>query len=420
MSPFAPRAAALAALVVAVGCGDRPTPSEPIRGDPPRPVAGSDAPSQRVSRQQVTNELLARRFAIALRDDAFRATVARSLKQSRMPEGKIHLQGFLGGNRGAMRHRLAELSAESHSAIDADLSASPALEIYLPVPQHRSAWRGDLNVLVATADRDGDAPIAFTPAGQRLVLDPDRPPHTPVIALGRAESRFGEPGLAFNQCAGCFQDPSGGGSGSGGSGGGTPSLTSGGLYMTYATFDQTFESWLKGDPEFEVHILGQDGGSNRMTSYQCAGEKAGGPYQFDQNSTTWSGSVLLFSQAELNAYKAQYPNQGVRVFVLEDDDGACVIKTDSARVDRMFQQIVATYGDLTGGKDTTLFSVKTFKKAFSVLKLLQSVWSVITTADDVVGTAIEDAVAGEYHPGANWIVKGENTITHGALRLEMR
>ena len=177
---------------------------------------------------------------------------------------------------------------------------------------------------------------------------------------------------------------------------------------------------MKGDPEFEVHILGQDGTSGAMKSYQCAGEKAGAPYQFDQNSTEWSGSVLLFSQAQLDSYKAQHPGQAVRVFVVEDDDGPCVIKTDSARVARMFQQILTTYGDLTAGKDTTLISVKSFKKATSLLQLLKTAWSFITTQDDVVGNAIEDVVAREYFPGANWIVKGENTITNGAIRLEMR
>lgn len=43
----------------------------------------------------------------------------------------------------------------------------------------------------------------------------------------------------------------------------------------------------------------------------------------------------------------------------------------------------------------------------------------ITTQDDIVGNAIEDVVAREYFPNANWIVKGENTITNGAIRLEM-
>lgn len=411
MSPFVHRAAALAALLVLAACGDRPTPSEPNRDGPPD-ISVGQAPGLGVSRLQLTNERLARRFALALRDDGFRAIVLRSLRTSSVPEGKVHLQRFLDGNRAALRHRLAELASEPQSAVDADLAGSPAIEIYLPVPEHRLRWRGDLNVLVATAEWDRDAPVAFDPTGQRVLLDPNHPPATPVIALGRAETRFPEAGLASTQCETCLDPGSGGGA--------TAPPTGTGLYMTYAKFAQTFEGWLKGDPEFEVHILGQVGTSNVMTSYQCAGELAGGPYAFDQNSTTWSGSVLLFSQSALNSYKAQHPNQAVRVFVVEDDDGACAIKTDSARVDRMFQQIVATYGDLTGGKDSTIFSVKTFKKAFSVLKLVKSVWSVITTADDVVGTAIEDSVAREYVPGANWIVKGENTITYGAIRLEMR
>jgi hypothetical protein len=411
MSPFAARAAVMTALLVAAACNDRPAPSEPSRDIPPDIASSWEAPPQGGSRQQATNERLARRFAIALRDDEFRATVVRSLEHSAVPEGKVHLQGFLDGNRGAMRQRLAELAGEPRSSIDRDVAESPALEIYLPVPEHRLRWPGDLNILVATAEQDRDAPVAFSPDGSRFLLDPDHPPDTPVIALGLAEAQFTEPGIAFLECETCF---------GGGGGGGSPSVTSAGLYMTYAKFDQTYEGWLKGDPEFEVHILGQDGSSNAMKSYQCAGEKAGAPYQFDQNGTVWTGSVLLFSQAQLDAYKAQHPNQAVRVFILEDDDGACVIKTDSARVDRMFQQLVATYGDLTGGKDSTIVSVKTFKKAFSLLKLLKSAWSVITTQDDVIGTAIEDVVARESAPNANWIVKGENTITHGALRLEMR
>jgi hypothetical protein len=48
------------------------------------------------------------------------------------------------------------------------------------------------------------------------------------------------------------------------------------------------------------------------------------------------------------------------------------------------------------------------------------VWSFITTQDEFVGTAVQDAVAGEYKAGYNWIVKGENNITNGALKLVMR
>src|ERR1041384_2784840 len=112
---------------------------------------------------------------------------------------------------------------------------------------------------------------------------------------------------------------------------------------------QPIEGWLKGDPEFEVHILGQDGTSGAMKSYQCAGAQAGGPYTFDQNEKTWSGSVLLFSQAQIDAYRAAHPGQALRVFVVEDDDGACQIKTDSTRVAQLFKDLQAVYGAWTAG-----------------------------------------------------------------------
>ena len=67
-----------------------------------------------------------------------------------------------------------------------------------------------------------------------------------------------------------------------------------------------------------------------------------------------------------------------------------------------------------------MWTIKTFTKALSLLSFLKTAWSAITTQDDLVGNAIEDSVAHEYFPGANWIVKGENNVTNGALRLEMR
>lgn len=416
MSSLALRAAFIAALLITAACADRPTPLEPAHAPPASlPVTPS--------LQQARNERLARRFAIALRNDDFRAMVARTLAASTEREGKVHLQRFLDGGSGAVRHQLAVLAGEPEADIDSDLIGSPAIEIYLPVPEHRQRWRGGLDVLVATAERDQDRPVAYDPSGRIHLLDADRPPSTPVIALGRSESRFTETTLPyFDGCFTCDDGGFTGGDPTGGGGtgtGGGPSIVSAGLYMTYAKFNEKFESWLKGDPEFEVHILGQDGSTSAMKSYQCAGEKAGAPYQYDQNNLEWSGSVLLFSQAQLDAYKVQHPGQAVRVFVVEDDDGACVIKTDSARVSKLFQQLATTYGDLTGGKDTTLLSVKTFKKAQSLFQLLKAIWSIITTQDDVVGNAIEDAVAHEYFPTANWVVKGENNITNGAIRLEM-
>ncbi len=425
MSSFVRRAAAVSALLAAAGCADRPSPLEPGAGRVPLAAApGVGAPG--ASLQKGRHERLARRLAVALRDASFRAMVFQTLQRSPLREGKVHLQRFLAEEQGRNRHRLSELSAESEAAVGADLDTSGPIEVYLPVPEHRRRWRGDGNVLVATAESDHDVPVAYDVGGQRRLLDPNRPPGVPVIALGGAEVDFAAAESAHAPCITCDEDPDAitGGTVGGGTagGGGATTVASGptGLYMTYAKFNSTFEGWLKGEPEFEVHILGQDGTSSTMKSYQCAGEKAGGPYSFDQNSKEWSGSVLLFSQAQLDAYQAEHPGQSVRVFVLEDDDGACQIKMDSSRVAKLFQQLVQTYGALTGGKDDKLFSVKTFTKAVSLLNLFKSAWSVITTQDDLVGNAIEDSVAREIWPGANWIVKGENTITNGALRLEMR
>jgi hypothetical protein len=404
------RAAPAAALIILAACAESSTPLDPAPGVPPAGVAPGFLQADRPE-QAARHERLARRLARALRDDQFRDALYRELWSSRVREGKIHLQRFLAPGSLA-RQRLAELNEETPQGVGADLESSGAIEVYLPVPAHRASWHGGSEILVATAESDREAPIAFDVGGQRRTLDPARPPAQPVIALGRAETDF-TPRLAASTCiTGCDEEA--------GSGGGTPLVSTPGLYMTYASFTQTFEGWLKGSPEFEVHILGQDGSSTAMKSYQCAGAQAGGPYQYDQNDKQWSGSVLLFSQTQLDAFKAAHPTHSIRVFLLEDDDGACAIKLDSTRVATLFKQLQTVYGSLTGGKDENLFSLKTFVKAASLLNLFKSGWSAITTQDDLVGNAIEDVVAREYFPGANWIVKGENTITNGAIRLEMR
>jgi len=158
-----------------------------------------------------------------------------------------------------------------------------------------------------------------------------------------------------------------------------------------------------------------------MTTYQCTGENTAGPYFFNQDQLTWSGNVLLFSQAQLDQYNQLHPGQNLRVFVVEDDDTPCQIKIDSARVTRLLGQLQLVYGDLTGGKDSTKLGTKIFKKAPMLYRLLAAAASFFKTNDDPIGNAVEDGVAaGGFFSGANWVVKGENTVTTGALKLEMR
>ncbi len=402
-------------LATLAGCSspDDAGPTAPPPEDPgaliqPPTPAGPDLDRAR-------HERLAARVARALRDPAFRAVIAREVATSPFPEGKIHLQSFLDRENGVEFRRLARLSGDTDQAIRRDLDVGGAIEVYFPVPAHRSAWSGGADLLVATAETDRDAPVGFDLFGRRRVLDQAVPPAEPVLMVSRAETDFS---LRPRGIDGCLVDCGGGGSG-GGSGGAPPAPQ--GLFMTQARFTQTFESWFKGSPEFEVHVLGQVGTTASLTTYQCAGEHAGGPYAFDQNGTAWSGSVMLMSQAQLDQYHQQHPGQNLRVFVVEDDDTACQIKVDSTRTANLFKAIKLVYGEMTGGKDSLGTIAKVFKKAPILLNLINSAAAWFKTNDDPVGNAVEDVgAAGSFFAGANWVIRGEVGATTGAVRLEMR
>ncbi len=407
----------LAGLALVAACADRVPPTAVDESHP------SLAKSPASSAEHQRLERLARRLARALGDPAFRARVKAELDHSSFVERKVHFQRFLtAGARPALAD-VARLNSESDEAVAADALGAVALELYLPVPEHRARWAGGPEVLVATAVHDRDVPVAYDVRGRRLTLSPVAPPSAPVLALVPAETRFDPPSGSQARAAAAAVCPYGAGAiGSHCGGGGGGAGTTPGLWMTYASFTKTFEGWLKGAPEFEIHILGQAGASDSLTSYQCAGEHAGGPYAFDQNSLTWTGNVLLFSQAQIDAYKQQHPGQSVRVFVLEDDDTACQIKLDADRVGSLFRTIDSRYNQLTGGRDTSATSTlaRYWNRATAFQKVFQAVWSVLVTKDEMIGNAVQDLVAGEFKPGANWIVKGENLITYGALKLVMR
>ena len=305
--------------------------------------------------------------------------------------------------------RIATETGTPAAAVAAASDSSIPLEVYLPVPAHRVAWMGDGRLLVATQGADGDAPVAYDTAGNRFLLSPDMPPSIPVLALVPVETDFStrpNPMMCLSECGG-----------GGGDDDRPPPTPVPGLYMTQAHFTRTFESWLKGSPELEVHILGQKGQTDSLTDYQCAGERQGTPYYFDQNGLDWSNSVMLFSQAQLNDYHTQHPGQNVRVYVVEDDDTACQIKTGNPDVLAFLDSL---YTGRTAGKDTAKDGIKHFKTAQSFQKVLTSLASFINTNDELVGNAVADSVAGEHHAGFNWIVKSAQNVTNGWITLEMR
>jgi len=400
------RILAVAMLAAVLGCTDRAPVTEPDGG------VQAAASLATLSKRP---EALAKIVAKGLRNAAFRAYLKAQLDASPYREHKLQFQAFLAANGGHALRQIATENGISEESIAEQAKAAIELEIYLPVPAHRAAWTGDENILVATALTDDDPPIAFDPNGRRHVLDPETPPVTPVLGVVPVETDFSSIPSRVEEC---IVDCSGGG-------GGTigdvvpPPPPAPGLYMTTSHFVQDFEGWLKGSPEFEVHMLGQKGTTDSLYDYQCAGEHAGGPYTFDQNDLDWSGNVLLFSKTQLDQYNAAHPNQNLRVFVVEDDDTACQIKTDVGRAERVFEVVDSLYGQLTAGNDSSGPIQKAYKYAKAGKSLWEAIASFFKTNDDLVGTAVEDDIVGATYPGYNWFVKGDNNITNGWINLVM-
>ncbi len=399
------RSCAVLALILIGACSDR-TVTPPAE----TPVAAGVVSAKRP-------EALAKMFAKGLKNPAFRAYLKAQLNASPYREHKLQFETFLAANGSRALREIAEENSTTKETLVDQAKAAIALEVYFPVPAHRAAWTGDEHVLVATAMTDDDPPIAFDPEGRRQILDPRTPPATPVLAIVPVETDFS---VRPARVLACLVECAGGGPIGGVVPPPPPPAPPGpGLYMTKSHFVQDFEGWLKGSPEFEVHMLGQKGTTDSLYDYQCAGEHAGGPYTFDQNDLDWSGNVLLFSKTQLDQYNAAHPNQNLRVFVVEDDDTACQIKTDVGRAERLFKVVDSLYSNLTGGNDSSTSVVKAYKYARAAKSLWQSIASFFKTNDDVVGTAVEDDIVGATYPGYNWFVKGDNNITNGWINLVM-
>jgi hypothetical protein len=431
---LSPRTALALLAAASLACADRPVPTDAgdTGGTTPAGAAaiptgitaaapaggshagGSDAGGH-AGRQRAAAERLARLVARSLADESFRRDVRAELDRSPVAERKVHFQRFLRGGGGHALRALARAAGASESAVASEADAALALELYFPVPAHRAAWDGGPDLLVATALTDDDTPVAFDLTGRRLLLDRTAPPATPVLALVPVETDFSAPaGPVRAQCAEVECSGGGGGSGSG-------TTVSPGLYLTASHLNESFESWLKGAPEVEILVLGQKGSTDSLTRYQCVNERAAGAYHFNQDARDWTGRTLLFSQAQLDAFRQQHPTQHVRLFFLEDDEAPCEIRNDPNRLKTILQQVDAITRGKSGGRDTTSSTIgRFFKYAPVVGQLYAALASLVNSNDDLIGNAVEDKVANEYYGGYNWILKGQDGRTNGYVKLDMQ
>ena len=395
----------LIALAALVACADRDLPTTPPSAQPTPGDGKATTPRER----------LAARLAVALADPITRGELVDRLGASTAPEGKLQFQALVRADGSRLLARLAASGSTSVTELLADLEAARGLELYLPVEAHRDAWDGDTDFLVGTIGHDGEAPVAFDAAGNRSILHPDRPPTTPVIALVPQEFDFtgGRPHLKLSCWTYCGDE-----AGWGGGGGGSTTTPQGGLFLTKSHFEETFESWIKGKPEFEYHVYGQDV-DGQSIQLSCVGEHAGGPYAWDQNELDWTGAVPLLTEADRLAYEKLRPGGVIRIVAWEDDDEPCVVRTDSGQLATLLRNLDTVYRSWTSGKvEPHLF--RGIKAAPSVFNLAKSVRNFITTSDDFIGNAVETSIAGWGPGGANWLLKTEGARTTGWFVTEYR
>lgn len=399
-----------AALLGAVGCG--PDTGAPVEVTPSITIDQSGP----ASAGQLRLERMARRMAIAFRNPGLRQQVRANLARSRFRENKVELQQMLRENAGQLLRRVALETGDSEALIEEDLAASGSLEIYLPLAEHRTSWGGDGAILVATASRDGDAPVAFDVHGRRHQLDPKVPPGSPVIALLPAELDFRQP-AARATCTPETCPPGGGG------GGPPPPPAPRGIYLTQASILDLHEDWLRGAPEVEAMFMGPLTDTSKMNMVACANESVAAPRYYDQNNTNWTGNVLIADSMQLARVRAAYPPGTpwslVRftVALWEDDTGRCQIATsvNSWKNKLMAAGLTVLGGMVVLGTDWTQ-PIDTEAWPF-IVQLPLGLLGLIGTIggnDDFIGNIVNRSVWNPLHPDD--VVFTNQLILDGNLR----
>ena len=100
--------------------------------------------------------------------------------------------------------------------------------------------------------------------------------------------------------------------------------------------------------------------------------------------------------------------------------GIAVSSETVRRWARRFGQAFADWKSAQGQKITPDGLNRVLKAAQSGFALLTALYSVITTADDIIGVAIADAVSGRYHSGTNWTFMNDQVQPNGYIQMDIR
>lgn len=394
--------AVIAVCSIVMACQDAlPTASRSLNESPPL--------SATVEEGSALQEL-SRLLAMTLNDSAARRQLLSDLKQ-RGVGSELKLvaeQLLLDRSPGSVHSRLLQQTQLTFDSVRALVGRVRALELYMPVREHRAIWNGD-EVLVAFQLNREDPIRAFDSSGDLLTLSATAVPGAPTVALVPLEFDANQsfaalvaPDVSSLRCRSqkvlqpCAADPpvlydiNGDG---------IPDNAPSGLYMTYSWVMDLKEPWIRGDPEIEAHVLGPalSDAANDLRSISCASSSSPASYRFDQNGHTWSGSVLLLDGAQFDTYRyadGEADERSLLVYMYEDDDTTCQIKEDPNRLRYQIEALVfwGTVGwfvqkackENTVGGNTCGMGIWG-----TIIMLGRVLWSFGTNNDDYLGMAIE-------------------------------
>lgn len=246
---------------------------------------------------------MARDVALALSDPEVRRGVFTELHGSPHKEHKLHFRTLLESNS-ALADKIADGLGSSRQSVLDGLSDLMDMEFYMPVEAHFATWKGgDDLIVVSFLNNDAALPRAFDLSGAEVPVSLWAPPAIPTLVLIPTETDFARPRGTTAQSI-VFDGPL------------MNSYADSAVYVTSTRIPDLHEPWPAGAPEIEIHtfIEHTDG---ILYDDICSGDGAAGQYSFDMNSTTWSGTVMLVTQAMLGS-QADFQFQ-----VWEDDSGQC-------------------------------------------------------------------------------------------------
>jgi len=162
------------------------------------------------------------------------------------------------------------------------------------------------------------------------------------------------------------------------------------------------------------------------SSRSCASASQAGYRHYDQNSNTWSGSVLLLTAAQMQSLKYLDSIPDHRTFVVnlwEDDDTECVIKADPIKY-----LWLLGWGVAVGA--ASVYGIAHCDSAFTCFvtslglydAILMPIWGFIEGTDDHVGAAfLRSAISNTYTGSATHVLFTQDGNTpNGGITLEYK